>query len=151
MVVLLKPYEIARNNRQTTYQSELHTTVQSNSIYLLSYNDLFVFALMHLLRVAGDQHYTTQQTHNRRTDFTNIFIFVFIFQLQSCSVSILFILHHTERYFCVLIYKNKYARVAVYIEIRSTILQCNVTCTKTLLLCVTNQHFYSEGNVHSTQ
>jgi hypothetical protein len=34
-MILLKPYEIARNNRQTTYQSKLHTTVQSNSIYSL--------------------------------------------------------------------------------------------------------------------
>jgi len=50
----LKPYKIARNNRQTTYHSKLHTTVQSNSICLLIYNDLFVFVLMHLIiRVAG--------------------------------------------------------------------------------------------------
>ena len=56
VLLLLKPYEIARYNRQTTYhQSKLHTTVQSNSIYLLSYNDLFVFVdLMHLIHMAGD-------------------------------------------------------------------------------------------------
>jgi len=51
---LLKPYEIARNNRQTTYQSKLYTTAQSNHVYLLSYNDLFVFVLMHLIRVEGN-------------------------------------------------------------------------------------------------
>ena len=48
VVIMLKPYEIAKN-WQTTNQSKLHTTVQSNSIYLLSYNDLFVFVLMHTL------------------------------------------------------------------------------------------------------
>ena len=53
--IVLKPYEIARNNRQTTYQSKLlQKTVQPNSTYLLSYNDLFVFALMHLICVTGD-------------------------------------------------------------------------------------------------
>ena len=54
MSYVLKTYEIARNIQQTTYQSKLHTTVQSNYLYLLSYNDLFVFVLMHLIRVAGD-------------------------------------------------------------------------------------------------
>ena len=59
----------------------------------------------------------------------------------------------TQRYFCVHTHKNKYARVAVHIKVGSTILQCvNVTCTKILLLtvpCTQNQHFYSDGNVHS--
>ena len=54
MRYMLKTYEIARNIRQTAYQSKRHTTAQSNYAYLLSYNDLFVFVLMHLIRVAGD-------------------------------------------------------------------------------------------------
>ena len=44
--------------------------------------------------------------------------------------------------------------VAVYIEMRSTILQCKCDVCKKLLLtvlCISNQHFYSEGTytVHS--
>ena len=49
--LVLNPYEIAQNNQQTTYQSKLHTKVQSNSI---CYNDLFVFVLiMIFIRVTG--------------------------------------------------------------------------------------------------
>jgi len=50
---VLITYEIARNIRQTTYHSKLHTTAKSNFVYLLSYNDLFVIARQHAICARG--------------------------------------------------------------------------------------------------
>ena len=110
LIPLLKSYEIHQNNQQTTYQSMLHTTVQSNSIHSLSYIYLFVFVLMHFIHVAGGQHHT-QQTHNK-INFPNIFIFVFYLLFTKLFCSILIILHK-KRYFCIYKYKNQYALIAV--------------------------------------
>ena len=120
---------------------KLHTTVQqSNSIYLLSYNDLFVFVLMHLIWVAGA--WLAPQTVRRRVIkpiswIYSYFVFLsFSYKVALCQYSLF---HSTPNVIFVYsaTHKNKYARVAVYIiEIRSTILQsckCDV-CTKNYYL-----------------
>ena len=134
---------MAQNIQQTTCQFKLYTKAQSNFISSQSYIDLFVFTLMH----------QTQQTHNR-TDFTNIFIFILVFYLLIKNCSVLYSLYYTKNILFVYIYKNRYVRYCSWIEIRSSILQCNMKYTKSILftvLCISNLNFCSVRNAQNLQ
>ena len=146
---MLKPYEIARNNPQTIYQSKLHTTVQPNSISYLC--TLYVWQVI-------------STTHNRRI------MFILCFYLSAtkklfCVNIISSVVAHRTLFLCTHTHKNKYdaRRVAVYIEIRSTrFYSVNMTCTKNYYLqyCVrkTNNFIvkemytvHSKNSMHITQ
>jgi hypothetical protein len=88
--------------------------------------------------------YPPQQYPQQQPQFAPYKVVLCQYSLFCITPNVIFVYSYT---------KTSTHGVTVYIKIRSTILQCNVTCTKTLLLtvlCVSNQHFYSEGNVHST-
>ena len=117
----------------------------SNSVYSPSYHNLLFWYLCTLYTW---EVISTTQSRPILEPISQIYLYLFLSLSYNKVVLYPYLLFCTTNVLlCIQIQK------AVYNEIRPTNLRYNVTCTKMLSFtvpCISNQHFYSEGNVHIT-